>query len=375
MKLGLAIDYSQPQITIPYEKIALAERLGYDSVWSAEAYGSDALTPLGFVGSRTQHLRLGTGLIQLAARTPVATAMAAATLDQLSGGNRVIIGLGVSGPQIVEGWYGRPWGKPVDQLRDYVSIMRKVFKREGPVTHEGKAISLPYTGEGSIGQGKPLKCILHPNPDIPIWLGCGGPASTRLMAELCDGWLPMGLTPENWESTYLPLVEEGLAKANAPRVSAIKDGNSETDMSGAEASGSQSAPKTLADLEIQGGCHVEVTEDVEAAWARRKPAIGFLVGGYGSRTHNFHKETMIRRGYGEAAEKVQELFLGGKRDEAFAAIPDAYIDEMGLYGTEERIRQRFGRFRGGPFTGLTVHTDDLEIVEMMADVAGLTPRD
>ena len=375
MKLGLAIDYSQPQISIPYEKIALAERLGYDSVWSAEAYGSDALTPLGFIGSRTQHLRLGTGLIQLAARTPVATAMAAATLDQLSGGNRVIIGLGVSGPQIVEGWYGRPWGKPVDQLRDYVSIMRKVFKREGPVTHKGNAISLPYAGEGSIGQGKPLKCILHPNPDIPIWLGCGGPASTRLMAELCDGWLPMGLTPENWESTYRPLVEEGLAKANASRVRANEDGSPESEVTQTEASGSKTATKTLADLEIQGGCHVEVTDDVEAAWARRKPAIGFLVGGYGSRTHNFHKETMIRRGYGEAAEKVQELFLGGKRDEAFASIPDAYIDEMGLYGTEERIRQRFGRFHGGPFTGLTVHTDDLEIVEMMADVAGLTPRD
>ena len=374
IKLGIAIDYSQPQIIIPYEKISLAERLGYDSVWSAEAYGSDALTPLGFIGSRTQHLRLGTGLIQLAARTPVATAMAAATLDQLSGGNRVIIGLGVSGPQIVEGWYGRPWGKPVDQLRDYVSIMRKVFKREGPVTHEGKAVSLPYTGEGSIGQGKPLKCILHPNPDIPIWLGCGGPASTRLMAELCDGWLPMGLTPENWESVYHPLVEEGLAKANASRAKA-EDGDSETEATETGAQGGKAAPKTLADLEIQGGCHVEVTDDVEAAWARRKPAIGFLVGGYGSRTHNFHKETMIRRGYGEEAEKVQEMFLGGKRDEAFAAIPDAYIDEMGLYGSEKRIRERFERFHGGPFTGLTVHTDDMEIVEMMADVAELTPRD
>ena len=300
--------------------------------------------------------------------------MAAATLDQLSGGNRVIIGLGVSGPQIVEGWYGRPWGNPVDQLRDYVSIMRKVFKREGPVTHEGKAVSLPYTGEGSIGQGKPLKCILHPNPDIPIWLGCGGPASTRLMAELCDGWLPMGLTPENWESTYRPLVEEGLVKANASRAKA-EDGDSETEAAETGAQGGKSAPKTLADLEIQGGCHVEVTDDVEAAWARRKPAIGFLVGGYGSRTHNFHKETMIRRGYGEEAEKVQEMFLSGKRDEAFAAIPDAYIDEMGLYGSEERIRERFGRFHGGPFTGLTVHTDDMEIVEMMADVAGLKPRD
>lgn len=303
LKLGIAIDYSQPQIKLPLEKVALAERLGYDSVWSAEAYGSDALTPLAFLAAKTSHLRLGTGLIQLAARTPAATAMAAATLDQLAGGDRAIIGLGVSGPQIVEGWYGRPWGKPVSQLRDYVSIMRQVFKREGPVTHQGAEISLPYAGEGALGQGKPLKSILHPNPEIPIWLGCGGPASVRLMAELCDGWLPMGLTPENWESTYKPLVEEGLAKA---------PGN-----------------KTLHDLEIQGGCHVEVTQDLEGAWARRKPAIGFLVGGYGSRSHNFHKETMIRRGYGEAADKVQQLFFDGKREEAFAAIPDEYIDEMG----------------------------------------------
>ncbi len=253
LKLGVALDYSQPQIKLPLEKIALAERLGYDSVWSAEAYGSDALTPLAFLAAKTQHLRLGTGLIQLAARTPAATAMAAATLDQLagghraSGGHRAIIGLGVSGPQIVEGWYGRPWGKPVSQLRDYVSIMRKVFKREGPVSHEGVEISLPYIGEGALGQGKPLKSILHPNPDIPIWLGCGGPASVRLMAE-------------------------------------------------------------------------------------------------------------------------------GQREQAFAAIPDEYIDEMGLYGDEQRIRQRFERLRSRPFTGLTIHSDNLEILELMADIAGLMPR-
>jgi len=354
LKLGVALDYSQPQIKLPLEKIALAERLGYDSVWSAEAYGSDALTPLAFLAAKTQHLRLGTGLIQLAARTPAATAMAAATLDQLagghraSGGHRAIIGLGVSGPQIVEGWYGRPWGKPVSQLRDYVSIMRKVFKREGPVSHEGVEISLPYIGEGALGQGKPLKSILHPNPDIPIWLGCGGPASVRLMAELCDGWLPMGLTPENWSSVYKPLVEEGLARAPGG--------------------------KSLQDLEIQGGCHVEITQDLEGVWSRRKPAIGFLVGGYGSRSHNFHKETMVRRGYRDEAEKVQQLFLEGQREQAFAAIPDEYIDEMGLYGDEQRIRQRFERLRSGPFTGLTIHSDNLEILELMADIAGLMPR-
>ena len=345
LKLGIAIDYSQPQLELPLEKVALAERLGYDSVWSAEIYGSDALMPLAFLAARTQHLRLGTGVIQLAARTPAATAMAAATLDQLAGGDRAIIGLGVSGPQIVEGWYGRPWGKPVSQLRDYITIMRQIFQREGPVTHEGAEISLPYTGEGALGQGKPLKSILHPNPKIPIWLGCGGPASVRLMAELCDGWLPMGLTPENWETIYQPLVEEGLAKA---------PGN-----------------KSLQDLEIQGGCHVELTDDLEATWAKRKPAIGFLIGGYGSRSHNFHKETMVRRGYGEQAEKLQQLFLDGKRDEAFATIPDEYIDEMGLYGDEARIRQRYERLEGGPFTGLTIHNDELEVLELMADVAGL----
>lgn len=343
LKLGISLDYAQPQLQIPKDKIALADRLGYDSVWSAEAYGSDALTPLAYIASFTENLRLGTGIAQLAARTPTACAMAAATLDQLAGGDRVIIGLGVSGPQIVEGWYGRPWGSPLEQLRDYVSIMRKVFKRQGPLTHEGKAVQLPYKGAGALGQGKPLKSILHPNPNIDIWLGCGGEQSTKLMAQLCDGWLPMGLTPENWESTYKPLVVEGLADR--------EDG------------------KTLADLEIHGGCNVEITGDLEGAWARYKPAIGLLVGGYGSRTHNFHKETMIRRGYGEAAMKVQELFMAGKREEAFATVPDEYIDEMGLYGSPERIKERFQRYQQGPFTGLTIRTDDLEILEMMADIA------
>lgn len=387
MKLGIALDYSQPHFELPLDKVALAERLGYDSVWSAEAYGSDALTPLAYLAATTRHLRLGTGLIQLAARTPAAVAMAAATLDHLAGSgahpaahsrdtpsradpadraattsraaadtpdrdpaaSRVIIGLGVSGPQIVEGWYGRPWGKPTDMLRDYITIMRKIFRREGPVKHDGQALSLPYVGPGALGQGKPLKSILHPNPNIAIWLGCGGPASVRLMAELCDGWLPMGLTPENWESTYQPLVLEGLARS---------DGGA----------------KSLDDLEIQGGCHVELTDDLEKTWAARKPAIGFLVGGYGSRSHNFHKQTMVRRGYGEQAEQVQQLFLDDKREQAFAAIPDEYIDEMGLYGDEARIRQRFDRFKGGPFTGLTIHTDQPEILELMADIAGLTPR-
>ena len=354
MKLGIAIDYGNRQINLPLEYIQKAEELGYDSVWSAEAYGSDAITPLAYIAAHTRHIRLGTGIAQLAGRTAANLAMTAATLDQLAGPpnpestakSRVILGIGVSGPQIVEGWYGEPWGKPAERIRDYITIIKKIFKRQAPVTHNGKEIQLPYTGEGSTGQGKPLKSILHPNPDIPVWLGCGGNLSTQIMAELADGWLPMGMPPENW-GDYKPILEKGLAKSG----------------------------RTMNDLEIQGGCHIEVTEDLEGAWAKRKPALGFLVGGYGSQSHNFHKEAMKRRGYEAEAEKVQTLFLEGKRDEAYEAIPDSYIDEMGLYGPIERIKERFNRYKN-IYTGLTIHPspeneilDEIEILELMADIA------
>ncbi|MGH7292181.1 MAG: LLM class flavin-dependent oxidoreductase, partial [Myxococcota bacterium] len=179
MKLGIGIGYSGAQLRVPVEKIQLAERLGYDSVWTAEAYGSDAITPLAYLAGKTSRIRLGTGIIQLAARTPAATAMSAATVDQLAGGNRFICGLGVSGPQIVEGWYGQPWGKPNTRIRDYVAIMRKIFERQAPVSHAGKEISLPYTGPGAMGIGKPLMSILHPNPKLPIWLGTGTEANVK----------------------------------------------------------------------------------------------------------------------------------------------------------------------------------------------------
>ncbi len=354
MKLGIALDYSQAQLKLPVDYVLKAEELGYDSLWSAEAYGSDALTPLAYLAAKTKRIRLGTGIAQVSARTPASLAMAAASLDQLAGTpapetnakSRIIMGLGVSGPQIIEGWYGMPWGNPLNRLRDYVTIMRKIFKREDAVTHNGEEIQLPYTGAGAIGQGKPLKLILHPNPDISIWLGCGGELSTQLAGELADGWLPMGLTPENWDY-YRPLLEKGAQKSG----------------------------RSLEDFEIQGGCHIEITEDLESAWARRKPAIGFLVGGYGSQTHNFHKQTMIRRGYGDQAQKVQDLFYEGKRDEAYAAIPDAYIDDMGLYGPMDRIKQRFARYKN-IFTGLTIHPgdksdslDSIEILEAMVELA------
>jgi F420-dependent oxidoreductase-like protein len=347
VKLGLFIRFDQAEYELPVDLVKTAEGLGYDSVWSAEAYGSDAITPLAYLAACTKSIRLGTGVVQLAARTPAATAMAISTLDALAGGNRAILGLGVSGPQIVEGWYGQPWGSPVNRLRDYVTIVRRILQREGPVAYEGKEISLPYTGPGSIGQGKPLKSILHTNPDIPIWLGCGGPASTRLVGELCDGWLPMGLGPDNWEDHYRPILQDGIDRS----------GDS----------------KAVSDIEIQGGCQVVVTDDVEGTLAARKPATAFFVGGYGSSSHNFHRDAMIRRGFGEEAERIQALFLAGKRDEAAATVPDEYVDSGGLFGSEERIRERFEDYRKGPYTGLTIHSGDIAVLEMMADIAATTP--
>ena len=180
---------------LPIERILRAEALGYDSVWTAESYGSDAVTPLAYIAALTKRIRLGTGVIQLAARTPANAAMCAGTVDALAGGNRFILGLGVSGPQIVEGWYGQPWGRPYYRIRDYVAIMRKVFAREAPVSHAGREISLPYEGPGSSGISKPLKSILHMNPKLPIWLGAENEATVKLCAEICDGWLPLGFVP------------------------------------------------------------------------------------------------------------------------------------------------------------------------------------
>src|SRR5690349_18567630 len=187
--------YRASQLRMPVEAVQRAEALGYDSVWSAEAYGTDALSPLAYLAAVTTRIKLGTAVVQLAARPPATVAMHAMTIDALAGGNRMILGIGVSGPQIVEGWYGQPWGKPNSRLRDYVEIVRKVLDREEPVHHEGPEISLPYRGPGATGQGKALKSIMHPVARVPVWLASGGPKNTELCAELCDGWLPMGFGP------------------------------------------------------------------------------------------------------------------------------------------------------------------------------------
>jgi F420-dependent oxidoreductase-like protein len=343
MKLGLSIGYSGAQLHLPVDRVQLAERLGFDSVWTAEAYGSDAITPLAYLAAVTQRIRLGTGIMQLAARTPAAAAMAIGTLDALAGGGRVIAGLGVSGPQIVEGWYGQPWGRPYWRLRDYVAIMRKIFARKGPVQHDGQEIALPYTGPGAVGLAKPLTSILHMNPHIPIWLGTGGQSTVKLTAEVADGWLPLGFTPNRMKQ-FLPWLEEGLRRA--------------------------CGGKSLRDLEIQPAVAVLLTDDVRAALQTLKPRVALYVGGMGHRSKNFHTQAMIARGFGEAAERIQELYLAGRKDEAVAAVPDDFIDEGALVGPASRVRERYRAWADSGVTGLTVATQQVEAMELMADLAG-----
>jgi F420-dependent oxidoreductase-like protein len=344
MKLGLAIEYAGRGVDIPIERIRRCEALGYDSVWTAEAYGSDAITPLAYVAAHTKRIRLGTGVMQLAARSPAMAAMQLGTLDALSGGGRVIGGLGVSGPQIVEGWYGAPWGNPKERMRDYVAILRKIFAREHPVEHDGKEISLPYRGPGASGMGKPLKSILHFEPRPRIWLGTGAKETVILTAEIADGWLPFGLRPNN-AKTFASYLEEGFRRAGGG--------------------------KSSRDFEIQGGVSVTITDDVPSALAAGKPFVALYVGGMGHPKQNFHKKRMEREGWGEAANRIHELFQAGRRDEAIAAVPDDYIDEGGLFGPIARVRERWRKhWEPMPYTGVTVRTQQDEAYALMAELAG-----
>jgi F420-dependent oxidoreductase-like protein len=344
MKLGLSIGYSKAHLDIPVKLVQRAEELGYDSVWSAEAYGSDAVTPLAYLAALTRRIHLGTGIMQLAARTPANAAMCAGTVDALAGSGRFIAGLGVSGPQIVEGWYGEPWGKPYYRIRDYVAIMRKIFAREQPVTHNGREISLPYMGEGAMGVGKPLKSILHMNPHIPIYLATGNESTVKLTAEIADGWLPMGFFPGSMEF-YRPWLEEGFRRA----------GNG----------------KSLKDLEIQASVHVEINDDVKAALAKLKPEVALYVGGMGHRDKNFHKDIMVRYGFGDAANRIQELYLAHRKEEAIAAVPDDWVDLKSLVGPPARIKERFRAWEDSGASSVTVRSRQPEAIEVMAEAARL----
>jgi F420-dependent oxidoreductase-like protein len=257
----------------------------------------------------------------------------------MCGEGRVIVGLGMSGPQIVEGWYGQPWGKPNTRMRDYVAIMKKIWKREGPVSHEGKEIALPYAGPGSTGQGKPLKSILHGNPNIPVMLGTATPLNIRMTAEIADGWMSMHMAPDSFKTRYKAIIEEGLARRS--------DG------------------KTLDQFDVRATLSVQVVDDVRTALDALKPMVALYTGGMGSKSKNFHKDAMIERGYADAAERIQELFLAGHKEEAAAAVPDEYIDDEGLIGPVARIKERWQLWLDSGVSSVCLSNPNDEVVELM----------
>ncbi len=333
LKLGMALGYWGPNAPTDIISSAVeAEKLGYDSLWTAEAYGSDALSPLAYVASHTSKIKLGTSVVQLSARTPTATAMAALTIDHLSNG-RFILGLGVSGPQVVEGWYGRPFKKPLARTREYIDIVKQVLRREEPVTSDGPHYPLPYHGEGSTGLGKPLKSITHPlRSEIPIYMGAEGPKNVALCAEIAEGWLPLFYSPYR-EDVYA----DSLAKAGA-------------------------------DFEIAQMVAVNINDDLEAALAPVKAFLALYVGGMGAKEQNFHNALMGRMGFAKEAEEIQDLYLAGKKAEAMQKVPDAFADEISLCGPIERIKDRVEAWRESRVTTLLITGQNQEAVRSMAEL-------
>ncbi|HTY96791.1 MAG TPA: LLM class F420-dependent oxidoreductase [Solirubrobacteraceae bacterium] len=310
------------------ESVAEAEKLGYDSIWTAEAYGSDCLTPLAWWGASTERLKLGTAIVQLSARQPAATAMAAMTLDHLSGG-RFILGLGVSGPQVVEGWYGMPFAKPLARTREYISILRDIWARKGPVEAPGPHYPLPLP-DGT-GLGKPLKSSIHPlREDIPIYLGAEGPKNIALAAELCDGWLALFFSPTH-EDLYTGSLQEGFAREGARR--------------------------SAEDFEVAATVPFIVTDDVDAAADSLRHFYALYFGGMGAKGTNFHANVPIAMGYEREVDEIAELYLGGRKDEAAAKVPRKLIEEMALIGPREKIRDELDRWRESIVTTLLLSGD------------------
>jgi len=329
MRLGLMIGYWMMGPEDPIELVLEAERLGFDSVWTAEAYGSDCFSPLCWIGARTTRIKLGTSVMQLSARTPACAAMTAATIDHLSGG-RLILGIGVSGPQVVEGWYGQPFPKPLGRTREFVELFRRMMRREGPVTYAGQHYQLPHPGGAKLG--KPLKLIVHPlRSHVPIYLGAEGPKNVALAAEICDGWLPLFVSPFR-----MNIFDESLRHAPA-------------------------------DFEIAATVGIHINNDLQEALLPTKMMLAFYLGGMGARSKNFHLNLMERMGFGDAARRVQDLFFAGQRAEAFAAVPDQLADEISLSGPPERIRERLQAWKACRVTSLLAGTRDPAALRLLAE--------
>jgi F420-dependent oxidoreductase-like protein len=330
MRLALHLSYSGSRFALDMDLVEEVERLGFDSVWTAEAYGSDAVTPAAWVAARTTRLHVGTAIMQMAGRTPAMAAMTAMTLDAMSGG-RFRMGLGVSGPQVVEGWHGAAFGKPLARTREYVEVVRAVLRREKPVEFRGTYYQIPYAGADATGLGKPLRSILHGRADLPIYLAAIGPRNVALAAEIADGWIPVFFSPDRM-AMFRSWLDEGF-----------------------RAAGKDAAAR--ARFDVMPAVPVVLGDRVEDCRAAIRPHLALYVGGMGARGKNFYNELARRYGYEDAARTVQDLYLAGRKAEAEAAIPDALVDEVALCGPRERIRERLAAHRQAGVTTLMLRGD------------------
>jgi F420-dependent oxidoreductase-like protein len=323
MKLGILLRTAGAVPTLDMDMVLEAERLGYESAWAGEAYGADAVTPIAWMLARTTRIKGGTGIMQMPARTPACAAMTAMSLQALSGG-RFLCGIGPSGPQVVEGWHGQPYGKPLMRTKEYVSIIRQIFARSGPLEHRGEHYQIPYTGSGATGLGKPLKSIVRPNPDLKIYTASIGAPGLRIAGEVADGVLPFLMSPEKADLIAGPVME-GIANA--------------------------SPAKSLANFDMAPYVRIRMGDDVDACRNAIRPELALYIGGMGARNKNFYNELAKRMGYEDAAVRIQDLFLAGKREEAAAQVPSALIDETSLVGPRDRIVDRLQAWKALASTG------------------------
>ena len=339
IRLGFSIGYwgASPTDTMPL--VLEAETLGFDSVWSAEAYGSDAVTLITWAAARTERIGVGTAIMQIPARTPAATAMTAITLDHLTGG-RFRLGLGVSGPQVSEGWHGVPFDKPLGRTREYVEIVRTILRRKAPLEFHGEHYDVPV--RGGTGLGKPLKTIVHPlRPNLPIYLAAIGPRNVSLAAEIADGWLPTFYAPA-YSDLFAGAVGEGLRRSGRKRRA----------------------------FDVAPFAPVVLGEDLQACRDMVKPALALYVGGMGAKGRNFYNDLVRRYGYEAEAGKIQELYMDGRKGEAAGAIPDGLVDDVALVGTKERIADRLELWREAGVDTLIVGAYQVEALRALAEAAG-----
>jgi F420-dependent oxidoreductase-like protein len=323
MRLGMLLRYAGLDGGPPMENVLEAERLGYHSVWCGEAYGNDAVSPIAWVLARTTRINAGTGIMQMSARTPACAAATAATLQAMSG-NRFLMGIGPSGPQVIEGWHGMPYGKPLERTREYIEITRKIFAREAPLTHKGEHYQIPYAGPDATGLGKPLRSTMHPDRNLKIYTASFSPAGLRIAGELADGVQPIFMSPER-----TGLITEHILKGMA-----VAGGG-----------------KSLAKFDVAPFVRVAMGNDLQACRDKLKPELALYIGGMGARAKNFYNDYTKRLGYEEAAAKIQDAFLGGRRDEAAAAVPDKLVDETALVGPPDRIKDRLQAWKAASKDG------------------------